>query len=161
MPKPKNKSRLSHLSATGAAQMVDVSSKPVTRRVATAEGRLRVSAAAIDQIEANTGPKGSVLSVATVAAISGAKRTSDLVPLCHNLTLDKVVVDFNINALESEVVCTATVSTESRTGVEMEALTAVHVGLLTVYDMCKAVDRDMEVVSIRLVDKQGGTRSNS
>lgn len=137
--------------------MVDVGAKAITARQATATGSMRVATTTIKQIQQEHNPKGSVIAVATVAAINAAKKTAELIPLCHNLALDKVEVDFAFDLDASLIVCTATVATQARTGVEMEALTAVHVGLLTVYDMCKAVDKEMEVVRIRLVDKQGGS----
>lgn len=133
--------------------MVDVGDKPEVAREAKAQGRMRVSEKGREAIKDGGGPKGSVFGVATVAAVSAAKRTWDLIPLCHQIPLDKVSVDFSIDETAGEVVCTATAGTRWKTGVEMEALVAVHVGLATVHDMCKAVDRDMEVVSVRLLSK--------
>ena len=141
--------------------MVDVGAKPVTVRQAKAQGRMRLSSSAAQLIKSGQGPKGSVFAVATVAAINAAKRTSDLVPLCHLLPLDQVTVDFEIDDSAGIVICTATAGATARTGVEMEALVAVHIGLLTVYDMCKAVDRDMEVISVKLIAKTGGTKKLS
>ena len=136
--------------------MVAVGAKEITARVARAEGSMRVNAAARQAIDTGSERKGSVLAVATVAAIQAAKRTAELIPLCHQLPLEEVAVEFAVDHSATAVSCTATVRTHARTGVEMEALTAVHVALLTVYDMCKAVDRGMEITSIRLVAKRGG-----
>lgn len=146
-----------HLRHDGTPRIVDVSGKPISRRIATATGRLRLGPQALQTIEEGTGPKGSVIAVATIAAINAAKHTSSLVPLCHNLQLEKVEVDFVLDPEAGEIECKATVSAEARTGVEMESLMAVHIGLLTVYDLCKSVDRNMEVTSIRLVEKIGGS----
>lgn len=145
---------LSHVGEGGAPSMVDVGEKPAVRRYARAKGRMRVSAAALDAVRSESGPKGSVFAVATVAAVSAAKRTWDLIPLCHQVPLDKVGVDLSVDDGAGEVVCVAEASSRSATGVEMEALVAVHVALATVYDMCKAVDRGMEVVSIRVEEKR-------
>ena len=147
---------LSHVDESGRASMVDVSSKAVTDRVATAEGFVRMSAEAFGQVRNNTVAKGDVLAVARVAGILGAKRTAELVPLCHPLALDNVSLDLVLDETLPGVQITATVRVSARTGVEMEALTAVSVACLTVYDMVKAVDRAMEIGPIRLVAKSGG-----
>ena len=136
--------------------MVDVSAKEATHRVARASGVIRMLPATFALIESGHAKKGDVLGVARIAAIQGAKRTADLVPLCHPLPITRVAVDFELDAAASLLRCTAQVETLGRTGVEMEALTAVMVGLLTVYDMCKAVDRGMVMGDIRLLHKSGG-----
>ncbi len=149
-------SRLTHFNRAGDAHMVDVGDKAETRRLAVAEGRILMSAQTLRLITAGEHRKGDVLGVARVAGIMAAKKTSELVPLCHPLTLSKVEVALEALSDEDAVRCTATVETVSRTGVEMEALTAVQVALLTVYDMCKAVDRGMTMTDIRLLEKSGG-----
>ncbi len=136
--------------------MVDVGAKAETARVAVATGRIAMKPATLALIAAGTAKKGDVLGIARIAAIQGAKRTSDLIPLCHPIALTRVAVDLAIDEAASSVRCTATVETTGRTGVEMEALTAVQVGLLTVYDMCKAVDRGMTIDGVRLLEKRGG-----
>ena len=143
-----------HFDAAGQAHMVDVGDKDVTRRVARAGGRIAMSAATLAMVRAGTAKKGDVLGVARVAAIQAAKRTSDLIPLAHPLMLTRVAVafDFEPTAIAIEV----TVETRDRTGVEMEALMAVAVGLLTIYDMCKAADRAMRIEAVRLLEKAGG-----
>ncbi|HUN93747.1 MAG TPA: cyclic pyranopterin monophosphate synthase MoaC [Burkholderiaceae bacterium] len=153
-------SEFNHFDAAGKAHMVDVGEKSETHRVAVATGRITMLPATAAMIAAGAAGKGDVIGVARVAAIQGAKRTADLVPLCHPLALTRVAVDFAIDAVAGAVACTATVETRGRTGVEMEALTAVQVGLLTVYDMCKAVDRAMVIDGVRLLEKHGG-RSGS
>jgi cyclic pyranopterin phosphate synthase len=149
-------SRLTHLDTRGQAHMVDVGDKAETRRVARAEGRIRMSEAALAAVEAGDSKKGDVLGVARVAAIQAAKRTSELIPLCHPVPITRVSVELRIERAPASVVCTAQVEAFGRTGVEMEALTAVQIGLLTVYDMCKAVDRAMCIDSVRLLEKLGG-----
>lgn len=149
-------SELTHFDAKGEAHMVDVGDKAETRRVATAAGRIAMRAETLRRIREGGAKKGDVLGVARIAAIQAAKRTADLIPLCHPLALTRVEVGLQADPRESQVVCTATVETFGRTGVEMEALTAVSVGLLTIYDMCKAVDRGMRIDGIRLLEKQGG-----
>jgi len=149
-------SPLTHFDAQGQAHMVDVAAKDVTHRVARAEGVIRMLPATLALIAAGSAKKGDVLGIARVAAIQGAKRTADLVPLCHPLPITRVAVEFELDAAASLVRCTAQVETLGRTGVEMEALTAVQVGLLTVYDMCKAADRGMVMSDIRLLEKRGG-----
>jgi cyclic pyranopterin phosphate synthase len=147
---------LTHFDAQGRAQMVDVAGKDETHRVACATGHIEMLPATFARVAAGSVDKGDVLSVARVAAIQGAKRTADLVPLCHPLALTRVTVDFALEPEAHRVRCTAQVETRGRTGVEMEALTAVQVGLLTVYDMCKAIDRGMVMGGIRVLAKRGG-----
>jgi cyclic pyranopterin phosphate synthase len=149
-------SDLSHFDSTGHAHMVDVGAKDETRRVAVATGRIVMAAETLAMVRAGRAGKGDVLGVARVAAIQAAKRTADLIPLCHPIALTRVAVDFEVDAAHSALTCTATVETRGRTGVEMEALTAVQLGLLTVYDMCKAVDRAMVIDGVRLLRKEGG-----
>jgi cyclic pyranopterin phosphate synthase len=149
-------SRLTHLDAQGQAHMVDVGDKAETHRVAQAEGRIRMSEAALDAIESGNAKKGDVLGVARVAAIQAAKRTSELIPLCHPLAITRVGVELQVDRASASVVCTAQVETFGRTGVEMEALVAVQIGLATVYDMCKAIDRSMRIEAVRLLEKRGG-----
>ena len=146
----------SHFDARGRAHMVDVVEKAETHRVAVASGRVVMQPVTLHRILQGTAAKGDVLGVARIAAIQGAKRTSDLIPLCHPIALTRVSVEFDIDEPSNAVVCTATAETVGRTGVEMEALTAVSVGLLTIYDMCKAIDRGMRLEAIRLLEKKGG-----
>jgi len=136
--------------------MVDIGDKAVTHRVAVAAGRIRMSPMTLDLIRAGTTKKGDVLGVARIAAIQGAKKTSELIPLCHPLPVTRIAVEFAIDGASSSVQCTARVETHGRTGVEMEALTAVQVGLLTIYDMCKSADRGMVIEAVRLLEKHGG-----
>jgi cyclic pyranopterin phosphate synthase len=147
---------LTHFDAGGQAHMVDVGDKKETGRVAIASGRISMRPETLAIIEAGSARKGDVLAVARIAAIMGAKRTSDLIPLCHPLNLTRVAVDFVIDRSLSRVACTAQVESFGQTGVEMEALTAVQVGLLTIYDMCKAVDRGMVMTDVRVLEKRGG-----
>ena len=149
-------SPLTHFDAQGQAHMVDVAAKDVTHRVARASGVIRMLPATFELIAQGQAKKGDVIGVARIAAIQGAKRTADLVPLCHPLPITRVAVEFVLDRERSEVRCTAQVETLGRTGVEMEALTAVQVGLLTVYDMCKAIDRGMVITDVRLLEKHGG-----
>jgi cyclic pyranopterin phosphate synthase len=148
--------KLTHFDARGQARMVDVTGKGVTRRVARAAGRIRMQPATLRRISAGAASKGDVLGVARIAAIQAAKRTAELIPLCHPLALTHVAVDFTLERKAGAVRCEATVATTGRTGVEMEALTAVAAGLLTIYDMCKAADRGMRLESIGLLEKRGG-----
>jgi len=148
--------KLTHFDERGAARMVDVASKPETHRVAVATGTIRMQPATLAIVLAGTAKKGDVLGVARIAAIQAAKRTSDLIPLCHPVPLTSVAVDFTADEKSSAIQCRAAVECTARTGVEMEALTAVQVALLTIYDMCKAVDRGMTMEAIRLVEKHGG-----
>ena len=147
---------LTHFDAQGQAHMVDVADKASTRRRATADGWIEMLPATRELIESGHAKKGDVLGVARIAAIQAAKKTSDLIPLCHPLALTRVAVEFTIDAARNAVCCRATVETVGQTGVEMEALTAVQVGLLTIYDMCKAVDRGMVMTGVRLLEKEGG-----
>lgn len=147
---------LTHFDASGQAHMVDVGTKSETHRTAIATGVIRMKPDTLAIIEAGTATKGDVLGVARIAAIMATKRTSDLIPLCHPLGITNVTVDFQINEVQMSVTCTAKVETYGKTGVEMEALTAVQIGLLTIYDMCKAVDRTMMMTDTRVIEKQGG-----
>ncbi len=144
-----------HFDAQGQAHMVDVSAKSETRRVARAEGRIVMQPSTLARILAGDNKKGDVIGIARIAAIQGAKRTADLIPLCHPIPLTRVAADFVVEG-DDTIRCTVTAETVGRTGVEMEALTAVQVGLLTIYDMCKAVDRGMTMEGIRLLEKEGG-----
>jgi cyclic pyranopterin phosphate synthase len=147
---------LTHFDAHGQAHMVDVGAKDVTHRVARAEGVIRMLPATLALIAQGGAKKGDVIGIARIAAIQAAKRTADLIPLCHPLPLTRVAVEFELDAAAALVRCTAQVETLGRTGVEMEALTAVQLGLLTVYDMCKAVDRGMVIDGVRVLEKHGG-----
>jgi cyclic pyranopterin monophosphate synthase len=170
-----NTSGLTHFDAQGQAHMVDVAAKAATHRIAVAQGRITMLPATFALIEAGTAKKGDVLGIARIAGIQGAKKTSDLIPLCHPLALTRIAINFEAlqatntpatakNSLISEkypstqpsIICTATVETVGQTGVEMEALTAVQVALLTIYDMCKAVDRGMTMTDVRVLEKHGG-----
>jgi cyclic pyranopterin phosphate synthase len=151
-----NEPDLTHFNDKGEVHMVDVSAKDVTDREAVAEGRITMSAETLELIRSGGHKKGDVLGIARIAGIMGAKKTSELVPLCHPLMLTRVNIELEVEPGSSSVLCTAAVRTTERTGVEMEALTAVQVTLLTIYDMCKAVDRAMEMQDIRLVHKSGG-----
>jgi len=147
---------LTHFDAQGQAHMVDVSAKAETHRIARASGTIRMLPATLALIAGGTAKKGDVIGVARIAAIQAAKRTAELIPLCHPLPITRVAVEFEIDAATNSVRCTAQVETLGRTGVEMEALTAVQIGLLTVYDMCKAADRGMVMGEIRVLEKHGG-----
>jgi len=149
-------SSLSHLNARGEAHMVDVSEKAVTSRTAVAEGFVTMAPATLDMILDGTAPKGDVLATARIAGIMGAKMTADLIPLCHPLALSKVAVEFTPDRVGSCLRVEATAKVDGKTGVEMEALAAVTVACLTLYDMCKAVDRAMSFSGIRLIEKTGG-----
>jgi cyclic pyranopterin phosphate synthase len=153
-------SELTHFDKQGQAHMVDVAAKPATHRVAIAQGRIEMLPATLAIIEGGNAKKGDVLGIARIAGIQGAKKTSDLIPLCHPLALTRVAVEFTSTPSHAGgpafVACTATVETVGPTGVEMEALTAVNVALLTIYDMCKAVDRGMTITGVHLVEKHGG-----
>ena len=153
-------SRLSHVDDTGRAKMVDVGAKAETARKAVAQGVIRMSTAAYDAVREGRGPKGAVLSTAELAGIMGAKRTADLVPLCHPLPLDSVDLETELDPSLPGVRIRATARTTGRTGVEMEALTAVSVAALTIYDMAKAVDRSMRLSDIRLLEKRGGVHGD-
>lgn len=154
MAKPTHK--LTHFDASGQAQMVDVGAKAPSARMARASGAIVMAPATLALIQAGASAKGDVLGVARVAAIQAAKRTAELIPLCHPLPITSIGVDFTVQPERSRVVCTAQVQTYASTGVEMEALTAVQIGLLTIYDMCKAVDRGMVIGEVRLLEKRGG-----
>ena len=147
---------LTHFDAQGQAHMVDVGGKAETRRTAVAEGWIRMQPATLARIREGSAAKGDVLGVARLAAIMAAKRTSDLIPLCHPIALSRVAAEFTLDESGSRVRCEVTAECTGRTGVEMEALTAVQVGLLTIYDMCKAVDRGMVMEGVRLLEKRGG-----
>jgi cyclic pyranopterin phosphate synthase len=147
---------LTHFDAQGQAHMVDVGAKSSTRRIAVATGRIDMLPATLALIASGPAKKGDVLGIARIAGIMGAKKTSELIPLCHPIGLTRVAVDFEVLSAESAVVCTATAETIGQTGVEMEALTAVQVALLTIYDMCKAVDRGMTMNGVTLLEKHGG-----
>jgi len=145
---------LTHFDAQGQAHMVDVAAKAATHRVAVARGRIRMQAQTLEAIVQGSARKGDVLGVARLAGIMAAKKTSELIPLCHPLALTRVALEFETG--EGGVSCTATAETVGPTGVEMEALTAVQVALLTIYDMCKAVDRGMVITDVQLLQKHGG-----
>jgi cyclic pyranopterin monophosphate synthase len=149
-------SDFTHFDGKGQAHMVDVGAKEVTHRVARAGGRIAMQAATLERVRSGTMAKGDVLLVARVAAIAASKRAADLIPLCHPLPLTRVAVEFSFDEDEPAVAIEVTTETVARTGVEMEALTAASVGLLTIYDMCKAVDRGMRIEGVRLLEKSGG-----
>jgi cyclic pyranopterin monophosphate synthase len=154
MSQPNN--TLTHFDAQGQAHMVDVGDKASTRRVAVANGRIQMLPATLALITSGSAKKGDVLGIARIAGIQGAKKTSDLIPLCHPIGLTRVAVEFEVLASDNAVACTATAEVNGQTGVEMEALTAVQVALLTIYDMCKAVDRGMTITDVKLLEKHGG-----
>ena len=147
---------LTHFDEGGQAHMVDVGAKRETHRVAIASGIISMKPSTLGVVMDGTAKKGDVLGIARIAAIMAAKRTSDLIPLCHPLALTRVAVEFTIDEADSSIMCNAQVETHGKTGVEMEALTAVQVGLLTIYDMCKAIDRGMVMSDIRVMEKHGG-----
>ncbi len=147
---------LTHFDQSGQAHMVDIGDKSITQRKAIARGHIRMQPETMELITEGGHKKGDVLGIARVAAIMATKRTSDLVPLCHPLALTRVAVEFDIDASASQINCEVTAQTNGQTGVEMEALTGVQVGLLTIYDMCKAVDRGMVINDVRLIHKSGG-----
>jgi cyclic pyranopterin monophosphate synthase len=149
-------SPLTHFDSQGQAHMVDVADKAATHRVAIAQGRIVMNPATLSIVLQGSVKKGDVLGIARVAGIMAAKKTSDLIPLCHPLALTRVAIDFLPQESDSSVTCRATVETVGPTGVEMEALTAVQVALLTIYDMCKAADRAMTITDVRLLEKHGG-----
>lgn len=149
-------SALTHFDAHGQAHMVDVGGKSETRRVAVARGSISMKPETFAMVKSGSAKKGDVLGVARIAAIQGSKRTSDLIPLCHPIPLTRVAVEFELDEAQSRIDCSVTAETVGRTGVEMEALTAVNVALLTIYDMCKAVDRGMRMDGIQLMEKLGG-----
>lgn len=146
--------KLTHLDESGAARMVDVGHKPQTQRSATASGRIRMSPTTLQAVREGSGPKGDVLSTARIAGIMAAKKTSDLIPMCHPLALDTVSVDFTFE--DDAITVTARAALTARTGVEMEALTAASIALLTIYDMAKALEKGMVIEQVRLIEKTGG-----
>jgi cyclic pyranopterin monophosphate synthase len=150
------KKSLSHLNQRGEAQMVDVSAKAITRRSAMAEGKILMSLATLEAIEAGNAPKGDVLGIAKIAGIMAAKQTSNLIPLCHPLPLKQVVVEIKSDRSLPGYIIQATVTINAETGVEMEALTAVSIAALTLYDMAKALEKSLEITAIRLLSKTGG-----
>ncbi len=152
----KSGKKLTHLDARGEAHMVDVGNKEVTHRVAVAEGRILMQPATLKLLVEGGHRKGDVLAVARVAGIMAAKKTAELIPLCHPIALTRVAVELTPEPRRRSVLCTATAETDGKTGVEMEALTAVQAALLTIYDMCKAVDRGMVIDGVRLLAKSGG-----
>ena len=154
--RPGRQPTLTHFDPSGRAHMVDVGAKAETHRVAIARGTILMQPATLARVREGTAAKGDVLGVARIAAIQGAKRTADLIPLCHPIALTRVAAEFELDEASSSVTCTVTAETFGRTGVEMEALTACSAGLLTIYDMCKAVDRGMVIEEVRLLEKAGG-----
>ena len=147
---------LSHFNQDGQAHMVDIAHKNATQRMAKATGRIKMMPGTLQLISSGSASKGDVLGIARIAAIQGSKRTAELIPLCHPLALTHIAVEFQLDTHDSAVECTVTAETLGRTGVEMEALTAVSVALLTIYDMCKSADRAMHIERLRLLEKQGG-----
>lgn len=152
----KKPSGLTHFDASGQAHMVDVGDKANTRRIAVASGKISMLPSTLALIQSGDAKKGDVLGVARIAAIQASKKTSDLIPLCHPISLSKVSITFDVDEKHTCIICKATAETTGQTGVEMEALTSVSVGLLTIYDMCKAVDRGMTMNEIKLQEKMGG-----
>ena len=153
-------SKLTHFNPQGEAHMVDVADKAVTHRRAVARGEIHMQAATLQLIAQGGHKKGDVLGIARIAGIMAAKKTAELIPLCHPLALTHISLDFSIEAAEQLVRCEAVVETEGKTGVEMEALTAVQIALLTIYDMCKAMDRGMLISNVGLWQKSGGKSGN-
>jgi cyclic pyranopterin phosphate synthase len=149
-------SPLTHFDPHGQAHMVDVGAKPASHRVAVAQGSIRMQPATFELIASGNAKKGDVIGIARIAAIQAAKRTAELIPLCHPIALTRVAAEFRLDAQLPGVHCTVTAETVGATGVEMEALTAVQIGLLTIYDMCKAADRGMVIDGVRLLEKRGG-----
>jgi len=147
---------LTHFNQSGQAHMVDVGDKAHTKRIAVASGHIAMQAATLALIKQGDAKKGDVIGIARIAAIQASKKTADLIPLCHPIPLTKVGIEFDIDETSNRVTCTATTQTTGQTGVEMEALTAVQIGLLTVYDMCKAVDKGMVISEVKLLRKSGG-----
>lgn len=148
--------KLTHFNDKGDAHMVDVGNKDKTHRVAVCSGQIVMQAATLDKIQNNDHKKGDVLQIARIAAIMAAKKTAELIPLCHPIPITHISVDFTIDTANSAVQCTVRCETYERTGIEMEALTACNIALLTIYDMCKAVDRGMVISDIKLLEKSGG-----
>jgi cyclic pyranopterin phosphate synthase len=153
-------SKLTHFNEEGAVHMVDIGNKSVTRRIAVASGSISMQAETLSLIKEGGHKKGDVLGIARTAGIMGAKKTSELIPLCHPISLTHINIDLNIDEDNSSVYCECRAETDGKTGVEMEALTAVQVTLLTIYDMCKAVDRGMIISNIKLLEKSGGKSGN-
>ena len=153
---PSDSKHLTHLNAEGEAHMVDVGDKPISRRIAIAGGRIEMQPETLDMITKGQHAKGDVLAAARIAGIMAAKKTAELVPLCHPLTLTHISVDLTPDPDKQCVHCVVRAETRDQTGVEMEALTAVQIALLTIYDMCKAVDRGMQIQAVRLLEKSGG-----
>jgi cyclic pyranopterin monophosphate synthase len=153
-PQPQTKKTLTHFNSAGQAHMVDVADKSITHRIGIARGEITMLSTTMALIEQGTAKKGDVLGIARIAAIQATKKTADLIPLCHPIALTKVDVQFEI--VGNTIICTARVECDGKTGVEIEALTAVQIGLLTIYDMCKAVDRGMVMNNITLLEKHGG-----
>lgn len=151
-----NFTHFNHFNSEGNAVMVDVGDKEITTRIAVAEGSIKVNSEVFYAIKNNTAKKGDVLAVARIAGIMAAKKTSDIIPLCHPLFITKAAVDFTLNETDLTITATAQVKVNGKTGVEMEALHAVSAALLTIYDMCKALDRSMEIQNIHLLHKEGG-----
>ena len=147
---------LTHIDKDGNAKMVDVSNKDNSNRIAIASGFIELNNATISLIESGNLKKGDVLTVAKIAGIQASKKTSGLIPLCHNINLDKINIEFRISMKENKIYCQSTIKCSGKTGVEMEALTAVSVSLLTIYDMCKASDKNMVISEIKLIEKHGG-----
>lgn len=147
---------LSHIDKKGNAKIVDISEKNITNRTAIAYGAISVSKEIFQQIKLNTNKKGDILTIAKIAGILAAKNTSNLIPLCHSIKLDDIQIDFTMNENENFISCIAKVKCSEKTGVEMEALTAISISLLTIYDMCKAISKDMTIFEIKLIKKQGG-----
>lgn len=148
--------KLTHFDAAGQAHMVDVGDKAITQRTAVAQGLIKMQAETLKMIQQGDAKKGDVLGIARIAAIQASKKTSELIPLCHPIALTKVSVQFEIDQENSTIFCTCTANCDGKTGVEMEALTAASVGLLTIYDMVKAIDRGMKIGEIKLLEKHGG-----
>jgi cyclic pyranopterin phosphate synthase len=150
------KKNLTHFTKSGNAHMVDIKNKDTTHRIAIASGKINMSSLTIKKIKEGSHKKGDVLGISRIAAITASKKASDLIPLCHNINLSSVNVDFKVNVSKKTVTCQAKVETTSQTGVEIEAITAVQIGLLTIYDMCKSIDRGMVISDIQLESKSGG-----
>ncbi|MEE9447635.1 MAG: cyclic pyranopterin monophosphate synthase MoaC [Arenicellales bacterium] len=151
-----NDKDLTHFNAQGQVHMVDIGDKNITHRVAIARGQINMLPETLAKIKAGDHKKGDVLTIARIAAIMAAKKTADTIPLCHPIMLTKVNIEFEIDSKNNAVICVATTHTQERTGIEMEALCAVNAGLLTIYDMCKAVDRGMEINQVHILKKAGG-----
>lgn len=151
---------LTHFNAQGHAHMVDIGDKAHSKRMAIAEGRIEMRNVTLQTILLGTAKKGDVLGIARIAAIQASKKTSDLIPLCHPIILSRVSVSFQADEIRNTITCRVQCETTGQTGVEMEALTAVHIGLLTIYDMCKAIDRGMTMTGIKLLEKHGGKSGN-